>query len=58
MPELTTIGFDADDTLWDHEKYFVENKARFLELMAPHVDLPDIGERLHDTEIANVDLYG
>ena len=58
MPELTTIGFDADDTLWDHEKYFVENKARFLELMAPHVDLPDIEERLHDTEIANVDLYG
>ena len=33
MPELTTIGFDADDTLWHHEKYFVATKARFVELL-------------------------
>ena len=58
MPELTTIGFDADDTLWHHEKYFVDSKTRFLELMAPYVDLMDVEERLHNTEIANVDLYG
>ena len=58
MPELTTIGFDADDTLWDHEKYFVHSKTRFLELMAPYVDLMDVEERLHETEIANVALYG
>ena len=58
MPELTTIGFDADDTLWDHEKYFVDSKTRFLELMAPYVDLMDVEERLHNTEIANVTLYG
>ena len=58
MPELSTIGFDADDTLWHHEKYFVDSKRRFLELMAPYVDVLDVEERLHDTEIANVALYG
>ena len=23
MPELTTIGFDADDTLWHHERFLL-----------------------------------
>lgn len=58
MPELTTIGFDADDTLWHHEKYFVATKERFVELLAPHADRAEVGRRLHDTEIANVGQYG
>jgi putative hydrolase of the HAD superfamily len=58
MSHLTTIGFDADDTLWHHEKYFVATKTSFLELMAPHVDVVDVEQRLHDTEIANVRRYG
>jgi putative hydrolase of the HAD superfamily len=58
VSELTTIGFDADDTLWHHEKYFVSTKERFVDLLAPHADREQVGERLHDTEIANVGLYG
>ena len=58
MPELTTIGFDADDTLWDHEKYFVDSKTRFLELMSPYADGVHAGRQLHDTEIRNVLHYG
>jgi putative hydrolase of the HAD superfamily len=58
VPELTTIGFDADDTLWHHEKYFVMTKERFVELLAPHADPELVGQRLHDTEIANVRHYG
>jgi putative hydrolase of the HAD superfamily len=58
VPELTTIGFDADDTLWHHEKYFVSTKERFLELLAPHADRGAVDQRLHDTEIANVRHYG
>lgn len=58
MPNLTTIGFDADDTLWHHEKYFVATKDRFVELLAPHAEPGDTATRLHDTEIANVGQYG
>ena len=58
MPELTTIGFDADDTLWHHEKYFVSTKARFVELLSPHAEREHLDRQLSDTEIANVRQYG
>lgn len=58
MPELSTIGFDADDTLWHHERYFVAAKARFVELLAAHADAAVAERVLHDTEIANVAQYG
>ena len=58
MPELTTIGFDADDTLWHHEKYFVATKARFVELLAPFAEPARVDKQLHDTEIAHVGQYG
>lgn len=58
MPELSTIAFDADDTLWHHEKYFVATKERFVELLAAHADPEVAGQTLHDTEIRNVLHYG
>ena len=33
---LTTIGFDADDTLWQNEHFFKLTEARFAELLADH----------------------
>jgi putative hydrolase of the HAD superfamily len=56
--ELTTIGFDADDTLWDHEKYFVATKERFVALLSPFTQSELVDTQLHDTEIRNVALYG
>jgi putative hydrolase of the HAD superfamily len=58
VPELTTIGFDADDTLWHHEKYFVSTKEAFVDLVAPYADPARLDKALHDTEIANVLHYG
>jgi putative hydrolase of the HAD superfamily len=58
VPELTTIGFDADDTLWHHEKYFVATKEQFVTLLSDHADASRVGQQLHDTEIANVLHYG
>jgi putative hydrolase of the HAD superfamily len=46
MNQLTTIGFDADDTLWHHEKYFVSTKERFVELLSPYADGARAGEQL------------
>ncbi len=58
MPELTTIAFDADDTLWHHEKYFVSTKQRFVELLTPFAEATRAEKALHDTEIHNVVHYG
>ena len=58
MPELTTIAFDADDTLWDHERYFIASKDKFAALLAPYADPQIVAARLHDVEIANVLHYG
>src|SRR6218665_1683157 len=58
MPNLTTIGFDADDTLWHHERYFVATKERFLDLLAPYADRTLAETSLHETEIRNVSHYG
>jgi putative hydrolase of the HAD superfamily len=58
VPELTTIGFDADDTLWHHEKYFVSTKASFVDLLSPFAEREHLDRKLSDTEIANVHQYG
>jgi putative hydrolase of the HAD superfamily len=53
----TTIGFDADDTLWHNERNFKLTEARFAELLAPHAD-GDVLHRLIETERRNIKLYG
>ncbi len=58
MTYLTTIGFDADDTLWHHERYFVAAKEQFVALLSAHSDTADVAGTLHDTEIVNVRSYG
>ena len=35
---LTTIGFDADDTLWQNESFFRLTQDRFTELLADYAD--------------------
>lgn len=58
MPELTVIGFDADDTLWHHERYFELTTARFLELLGPYAEGSHLTEHLHAAEKRNVLHYG
>ncbi|HEX6119654.1 MAG TPA: HAD family hydrolase [Dongiaceae bacterium] len=58
MGQITTIGFDADDTLWHSERAFRLTEARFAELLADHVDAPSLSERLLDTEKRNLQFYG
>ncbi|TIP83947.1 MAG: HAD family hydrolase, partial [Mesorhizobium sp.] len=36
--ELTTIGFDADDTLWQNEQFFRITEKRFAALLADHAE--------------------
>ncbi|PLX36115.1 MAG: HAD family hydrolase [Hyphomicrobiales bacterium] len=59
MPaSLTTIGFDADDTLWQNEQFFRITEERFAHLVAPHTNIDDIQDRLLEAEKRNLSRYG
>ncbi|WP_445681450.1 HAD family hydrolase [Radicibacter daui] len=58
MRTLTTIGFDADDTLWHTERVFRLTEERFAEILSPHVDTSNLTERLLETERRTIKFYG
>ena len=58
MRVLTTIGFDADDTLWHSERVYRLTEARFAELLSDHVDSAGLSQRLLETETRNLAFYG
>ncbi|MGO4832955.1 HAD family hydrolase, partial [Rhizobiaceae sp. 2RAB30] len=55
---LTTIGFDADDTLWQNEQFYRLTEERFAALLADHADPSALKERLLDAQKRNLQLYG
>jgi len=57
-PRLTTIGFDADDTLWQNERFYQMTQARFLELLKDHADPALLPDRLLEVMLRNVKAYG
>jgi len=58
VPRLTAIGFDADDTLWHHERFFQLTTDKFVGLLKPFVEGPHLVEHLHAAERKNVAHYG
>ena len=54
---ITTVGLDADDTLWHNETIFRLTQARFLDLLSDH-DNDAIAARLAEVERRNLRLYG
>jgi putative hydrolase of the HAD superfamily len=58
MPRLTTIGFDADDTLWENETHYHAAKRLF----AAHLSSMQSEDRslavLDAIEVRNVEIYG
>ena len=56
--QLSTIGFDADDTLWHNERFFQLTQARFAELMEPHAGSDHLAQRLIAAERRNISHYG
>ncbi len=55
---ITTIGLDADDTLWQNECFFQITEARFRDLLAEHVAPDILSERLVEAERRNLVVYG
>lgn len=58
VSHLTTIGFDADDTLWQNESFYRLTQARFAKLLADHADRAHLEERLLEAERRNLGHYG
>mgnify|MGYP003135956338 CR=1 FL=1 len=58
MQNLTTIGFDADDTLWQNERFFRLTQERFADLLRDHAEPDHLMERLLDAERRNLGHYG
>ena len=55
---ITTVGLDADDTLWHNETIFRLTQDRFVALLSSHAEEADLRERLAAVERRNLRLYG
>ncbi|MDO9416947.1 HAD family hydrolase [Pararhizobium sp.] len=55
---ITTIGFDADDTLWQNEQFYALTQARFAELLRDHAAPDELSGRLFAVQKRNMGLYG
>ncbi|MCB1417702.1 MAG: HAD family hydrolase [Notoacmeibacter sp.] len=55
---ITTIGLDADDTLWHNERFFRLTQERFASILEPYADAPELGSRLLEVERRNLRRYG
>ncbi|MBK6347715.1 MAG: HAD family hydrolase [Bacteroidales bacterium] len=55
---ISTIGFDADDTLWVNEPNYRQTEAGFCRILEPWLPEPEVSKSLFATEMANLELYG
>jgi putative hydrolase of the HAD superfamily len=55
---ITTIGFDADDTLWHSETHFTVTEQRFTDLLAPWLAPSEVADRLLRRERDNLRIFG
>ncbi|WP_138465008.1 HAD family hydrolase [Poseidonocella sp. HB161398] len=58
VKNITTVAFDADDTLWHNEQFFKLTEARFAELLADYAERGHLAERLLAAERRNLGQYG
>jgi putative hydrolase of the HAD superfamily len=56
--ELSTVGFDADDTLWHNESFFRLTQTRFADLLKDHAEPTALDARLLAAERRNLGHYG
>ncbi len=56
--KFRTIFFDADDTLWENERFFREAEAKFIRLMAEHSSPEQLQQVLCEKQEDNIPLFG
>ena len=52
------VFFDADDTLWENERYFREAEAKFIELLADYTTPEGVQQMLWEKQEENIPLFG
>ena len=58
LQKITTVGFDADDTLWHNERFFRLSQDSFAELIGEFAEPDHLNERLLAAEKRNLLRYG
>lgn len=58
VKNLSAIGFDADDTLWQNEEFFRLTEERFADLLRDFAEKDHLAERLLEAERRNLGQYG
>ncbi len=56
--DITTIAFDAGDTLWINEPYFQKAEKEFCILLENYLPQHSVSHELFKTEMKNLHLYG
>lgn len=56
--KLKVIAFDADDTLWVNEPYFLNTEKKFCSLLENFLPQHTVSNELFKIEIENLALYG
>lgn len=55
---IKVVGFDADDTLWENQKYYLETERKLRGLLAPYADEDVVSKEVAATVDSNMSLYG
>ncbi len=55
---ISTVGLDADDTLWHSESHFLVTEQRFGALVSPWLPSEEAAEKLLTRERANLEVFG
>jgi putative hydrolase of the HAD superfamily len=58
MSRFAVIAFDADDTLWHNERYYVDAQTQLKALLAQYHSPAWIEDRLYQTEMRNLQHFG
>ena len=58
MATITTVGFDADDTLWHNESIFEAAHRGYCDLLARYHEADIVERTLFATEMRNLELFG
>ncbi len=58
MNKFSHIFFDADDTLWENERFFREAEDSFIRLLAPYTGPEGVQKMLWDRQEDNIPLFG
>ena len=55
---ITTVAFDADDTLWENERLFSMTQARYRQILSAYHSPEWIDKKLFETEMRNLEHFG